>query len=283
MRMVSSMGALWVAILLLVAACAPSAPAASSARVATVAVPSPPAAATAPTAAPAAQSAPGAAAGATAAPALDPPLVPPVDVKVAVIGGSTGAAPFYIGVANDYFQSQGINLELVNFTSGVEMLPAVATNQVQAATMSPTPAMFNALNSGITFKLTVDTGSTPPGRGFQAIVIRSDLVDSGQVKGYEDLKGLRLAIPGRGISNEITLDKALRLGGLTQDDVTLETLGYADMQAALANKAIDGGGVHRAVHHPGRRARHLRALEGRRRDLSEPRHRRPGAERGVRQ
>src|SRR5436190_2888817 len=100
-----------------------------------------------------------------------------------------------------------------------------------AATMSPTPAMFNALNSGITFKLTVDTGSTPPGRGFQAIVIRSDLVNSGQVKGYEDLKGLRLAIPGRGISNEITLDKALRLGGLTQDDVTLETLGYADMQA----------------------------------------------------
>src|SRR3954468_2400356 len=240
MRAIPSIGALGLASLLLVVACgsSASAPAAATRSVPAPAASGTPAGAAAPAPLPPQTSAstPAPAAG----PALDSPLVPPVDVKVAVIGGSTGAAGFYIGQANGYFQDQGINLDLVNFTSGVEMLPAVATNQVQAATMAPSPAMFNALNQGITFKLTADTGSTPPGRGFQALVLRSDLAASGQVKDYADLRGLHIAIAGRGISTEIALDRGLRTSGLTIDDVELEAMSYADMQSALANRAIDG-------------------------------------------
>jgi NitT/TauT family transport system substrate-binding protein len=76
---------------------------------------------------------------------------------------------------------------------------------------------------------------------YQPLVIRKDLIESGRVKDYQDLKGLTLATSSRGNSPEATLAAALRRGGLTLQDVNFTQMGFPEMVAALTTKGIDGG------------------------------------------
>jgi NitT/TauT family transport system substrate-binding protein len=48
-----------------------------------------------------------------------------------------------------------------------------------------------------------------------------------------------VALPSRGAALEIIFERALRLGGLTPDDVEFKILTYPDMLPALANRSVD--------------------------------------------
>jgi NitT/TauT family transport system substrate-binding protein len=72
-------------------------------------------------------------------------------------------------------------------------------------------------------------------------MIRKDLIDSGKVKDYKDLKGLNLVTSGKGVSPEVSLAFALKKGGLSLSDVNYTNLSFPDMVTAFANKSIDGG------------------------------------------
>ena len=91
-------------------------------------------------------------------------------------------------------------------------------------------------------RIVADKGQTPsPEWDFSALVIRKDLIDSGRVKDYADLKGLNLVTSGRGNSPEVSLATALKRGGLTLKDINYSQMGFPDMVTALSTKAIDGG------------------------------------------
>src|SRR5829696_6542032 len=60
------------------------------------------------------------------------PLSPPVTVKVGV-QGSAANAPIYIAYERGYFRQEGLNVELINLPSANELIPALATNQIQVA------------------------------------------------------------------------------------------------------------------------------------------------------
>src|SRR5262249_56672350 len=74
---------------------------------------------------------------------------------------------------------------------------------------------------------------------FVSLMVRKDLVDSGQVRDYRDLKGLTIAMAGPAAAPEIEVAKALEKGGLTLADVNLTIVSFPDMIAAFPNKAID--------------------------------------------
>jgi NitT/TauT family transport system substrate-binding protein len=91
-------------------------------------------------------------------------------------------------------------------------------------------------------RIVADKGGTPsPEWDFSALVIRKDLIDSGKVKDYSDLKGLTLVTSGRGNSPEVSLAAALKKGGLTLKDINFTQMGFPDMVTALSTKGIDGG------------------------------------------
>ncbi|MCL5959218.1 MAG: ABC transporter substrate-binding protein [Chloroflexi bacterium] len=164
----------------------------------------------------------------------------PVNVKVAVQGSASDGAIF-IAIEKGYFQQEGLNVEPVNFSSASEMLPALSTGQVEVAGIGGNAATLNAVARDIGIRAVADKGSTPTGFGFLALVVRKDLFDSGKVKDYSDLKGLKIALtpPLNGTANAIDLDKALKKGGLTSSDLTVTLLSFGDMPAALAGKSID--------------------------------------------
>jgi len=165
------------------------------------------------------------------------PLNPRVALKVGAIGAVSDAGIF-IALEKGFFKDEGLDVELVGFKAAPQILPAIATSEVQVSGSAVTPALFNAFARGIGMKLVADKGQVAKGFGFAAIVIRSDL--AGTVKDFKDLKGRKFAVMGKGVSSTTQLGKALELGGIQPNEVELVELGLPEMVAALANKAIDG-------------------------------------------
>jgi len=103
------------------------------------------------TAAPAA-SAPAAAAAPTAAVSAAPQRF-----RWAGQAAATDAGVF-VGMERGYFTEQGVAVEYVNFTSASEMIPSLATRQVEAAGMAVNAATINAVARGIEIKAVADKG-----------------------------------------------------------------------------------------------------------------------------
>jgi NitT/TauT family transport system substrate-binding protein len=174
---------------------------------------------------------------APAASAQTTPLNPRVTLKVGAIGAVSDAGIF-IAQEKGYFADEGLDVEIVGFKAAPQILPAIATGEVQVSGSAVTPALFNAFARGIVMKLVADKGQVAQGFGFAAIVIRSDL--AGTVRDFKDLKGRKFAVMGKGVSSTTQLGKALELGGIEPNEVELIELGLPEMVAALGNKAIDG-------------------------------------------
>lgn len=209
--------------LLLTGACAPSA--------------APPAATTpAPSAKPAA---PRPAAQPAAAPA-PAPAGPLAQLKYGTQRPVTDAAIF-VADARGYFKEAGVEVELVNFASATEMLPALATGQLDLGGTTPVAAVVNAVVRGVDVKTVAERGSHLPGFGYSAMVVRKDLVDSGRVRDYPDLRGLQFGVgaPLKAAGGSAELMVALERGGLQWEDATATALSFPDMDAALQNGALD--------------------------------------------
>ena len=173
---------------------------------------------------------------ALAAHAQNAPLNPRVALKTGAVGALSDAGIF-IAYEKGFFRDEGLDIELVNFKTGPQIIPSVATNQVQVSGTSPSPSLLNALARGVEMKLVADKGQVSKGFGWAAICVRADLADS--IKDFKDLKGRKIALPSKGVSIFTQLNTALELGGLTLNDVEIVEIGFPDMMAALANKAID--------------------------------------------
>lgn len=156
---------------------------------------------------------------------------------------ASGGVPLYLAVDRGYFQQEGIDLEFVPFSSNSEMVPALATNQVEAGGISLNVATMNALARGVQLKAMLDAGSLRPGYGFTALLMRKDVYDSGRGRSLTDLRGLNLVNtpPGKATTNYCAMSSALQRLGVPQSDVDMQPLPFPDMVPAFANNAVDGG------------------------------------------
>lgn len=159
-------------------------------------------------------------------------------LQIGQVGGISDAAIF---IANDkgFFREQGIELETTRFNSAAQMVAPLATGQLDIGGGAPSAGLLNAIARDIALKIVADKGNISPGHGYEAIVIRKALWDTGAFKSPADLRGKTVALAARDISPEVDLDAFLRTGGLTVNDVTLVTMAFPDMGTALANGSID--------------------------------------------
>jgi NitT/TauT family transport system substrate-binding protein len=211
---------------LALAACTSASPPAASKPAAPPAAP----AAGAPTSAPQA-AAPASAPAASAA---------PVKVQVALQGVASDAGVF-VGMEAGYYREAGIEVEPVIVRQLPDMLPMLISNQVQAAGVGINGGTLNAAGRQAGFKLVADKGSTTPGHGFLAWVVRKDLVDSGRFRSDADLRGLTFAMtpPLEATQSMVAFQRLLASQNLRLDDVDLRPLPFGDMPAAYAGGAID--------------------------------------------
>ena len=168
------------------------------------------------------------------------PLNPPVRLKVGTVN-ATSDAGIFIALDKGYFREEGIEVETENFQTAAQMIAPLGAGQLDIATGAIAAGLFNAAAREVPMRIVADKGSTPsPEWDFVALMIRKDLIDSGQVKDYSDLRGLNFSTTAPGNSTEIELASALAKGGLTLADVTYTPLSFPDMITAFGNRAIDG-------------------------------------------
>ncbi len=159
-------------------------------------------------------------------------------VRMGVLNVSSDAGIF-IAADKGYFKEQGVDLSLERFGVGADQMALLGAGRLDIASGAPSPTLFNAVARGLPVEVVADKGSLQRGFGFNVLVVRKALIDAGQFKGLNDLRGRVLASPNP--ASIITFQNYLLLkqGGLGTRDVTIEYVDFADQPAAMANGKID--------------------------------------------
>ncbi len=172
--------------------------------------------------------------------ALVPPAVPAQEEVVRVDDRrAISNAGIYIAIERGYFKEAGIRNELIDFASAAKTLPALTAGELDVSAGAPGAGLFNAIAQGAPFRIVADKGQFRAGTGYAMLIVRKDLVDSGQVKSLRDLKGRKVALFAKGIIQDYMLGKMAEEVGLTIKDFDLTSLGAPNQLTAFETKAID--------------------------------------------
>jgi ABC-type nitrate/sulfonate/bicarbonate transport system substrate-binding protein len=186
----------------------------------------------------AAPTSPPAAEQSSSASASRQPLSPRVAVRYGELGQASDAG-FYLALDRGYFAEEGLDVEPVSLGSGGRMVPALGAGQVEVGGGGMSAALINAIARDVPLKLIADKGSLRQGFGYESLVVRKDLFDSGAVKTIPDLKGRKIALNSTTSMDFFLLNGALESAGVRLEDTVLEEISFSDMIAALANGSVD--------------------------------------------
>ncbi len=148
-------------------------------------------------------------------------------------------AGIYIAIEKGYFKEAGIRNELITFASAAKTLPALTAGELDVSAGAPSAGLFNAIAQGAPFRIVADKGQARAGTAYSLLMVRKDLVDSGQVKTLRDLKGRKVAVFAKGITQDYMLGKMAEEMGLSIRDFDLTYLGAPNQLTAFETKAID--------------------------------------------
>lgn len=159
-----------------------------------------------------------------------------------LIVGTTGAssdAPFFIADKKGYFADEGLKVKIIRFDSAAKMIPSLGTGELDVGSGATSAGLYNAAKRGVEIKIVADKARNAKGYGFQSILLRKDLIESGKVKSLKDFKGLKVALSAIGNSESALMDIALKQVGLSFADIEPVYLGFPEHTPAYLNHAID--------------------------------------------
>jgi NitT/TauT family transport system substrate-binding protein len=178
-----------------------------------------------------------AAAGPTLSPAAAPPA--PATVQLAHLGNMAGT-PLFLARQRGYFTAEGLDVGTITFKVSADIIPALATGDVDVAAMALNPALFNAVARGINLTLVGDLASNQRGRATSALVIRKEVVDAGRYTRPEDLRGMTIGVPGPFTNVHYYLSLIAERHRFPLEEINVTPVAMADSLLALRNGSLDG-------------------------------------------
>lgn len=172
-----------------------------------------------------------------------PPASAGATIKVAV-QGRPDQAGLQLGLDRGYFAKQGLNIVTVQIDSGAQMVPALATDQIQVGNGAPSASLFNALNRGIDIRIVADYAHVGgPDDTTLAILLRKQVADSGTIKSVADLQGRPFGLGTvKGTASDLLLGRALQKANATwKDQSGIQYMPFPDILAALGSGKLDAG------------------------------------------
>jgi NitT/TauT family transport system substrate-binding protein len=160
-------------------------------------------------------------------------------VNVAVLN-AVGDVGLFIAQERGYFRQEGLDVTLTHIDAAAKMIPLLGTGDLDVGGGATTAGLYNAAERKIDVRVVASRARTAPGFGYQALVVRKDLVDGGKYKSYADLKGLKFAFASPGSTPLSSLNEVLKKANLKPADMSVTYLNFAAQVAALQNGAIDG-------------------------------------------
>lgn len=175
------------------------------------------------------------------------PTVVPVQTPVPFTGEATAItvgyipisiyAPVYLAEAKGYYDALGLDVTLQAFAGGTDPIALTGSGELDFAAIGAGPAFWNSLALDLPIQI-VAPGHAEGSPVATPLMISRDACLSGEIASVADLRDRRVSINARG-GTEYWLGAALATGGLTIDDVDLQTIGFPDAVAALDTGGID--------------------------------------------
>lgn len=153
--------------------------------------------------------------------------------------GRIYGGPTLVALDRGYFQQQGLDIEIVNAGGRREVFPLFESNELDVCPQGMSLEFVQAFDPKRPLIMAADHGSAGGGAG--GIVARPQLIDSGRLRDYADLRGLRIGVsPIRGDHDWRTFGAALKKGGLSFDDVEVVICDFGEgRHKALAEGRLD--------------------------------------------
>jgi len=157
------------------------------------------------------------------------------------LGGSSVDTAFYLARDKGYFKDENIDVNFIVFAAGSQQIAPLGTGELEVGSGAASVGLYNAIARGVGLRIVADKGHTEPGNGYQSLVVRKALIDSGEFKSLADLKGKRMGIAAEGVTTLSYLNEAAKAGGISFDDVPLTYLPMPEQLAAMKNGVLDAG------------------------------------------
>ena len=157
----------------------------------------------------------------------------PITIHIAMARALSGVSTM-AAIEKGYFREAGIEVVVDDLDSSANALFLLAQNKVQMVEGGVSAGYFNALEKGLPITIIADRATSPLGH---KLIVRKDL--EGSVKSIKDLEGRTIASNANGSVTSYEVEKILKGGGLTVDDIEFKIMGFPAMTAALANGSVD--------------------------------------------
>lgn len=152
-------------------------------------------------------------------------------------------APVFVADEEGYFEDNGVDVELEFVQTGTDAVPLLSSGQLDVVAAGFSAGIFSGLESGLEFRVVGSMGVSDGTEYAPAhLIVRDDLVESGEVESMADLEGMSIGVAGgEGGTGAYLTALAISEADLTLDDVELVNIGNPDMPAAVENASLDAG------------------------------------------
>lgn len=147
-------------------------------------------------------------------------------------------APMYVADARGYFADAGIELSLETVKAGQDAIPLTAAGKADVLVAGIGSGLFSAIHDGLEIRVvgSMGGGGGEPDNSPTALMVASELVDSGEIAELGDLEGETIALSGgAGGAGAYQAAAILESAGLSLADIEVLNVGFGDMAGALSN------------------------------------------------
>jgi NitT/TauT family transport system substrate-binding protein len=172
--------------------------------------------------------------------ATETPEAPPEPIAIKVSRlPFLSFSPYFIAEAEGFFNEEGLEVEFVQFERGADAIAALADGQIDVWGGATSVSILNAAQRS-PVQIVGGRGYLEPGGcGYTAFLLRSELVDSGEVTTPEQLAERRIVQDREGGFRDYFLRTMLKQAGLSLEDAE-EVITIPD---AVVIDAFDEGSI----------------------------------------